>query len=400
MNICEVTNSRTRKEFLKVPKILYTRREAWVCPLDKEIEGIFNPGSNVLFDGGDAIRWILKSENGTLIGRIAAFYNRKKAAANRQPTGGLGFFEIIEDQQAAFMLFDAGVDWLKTKGMEAADAPINFGENNSNWGLLVEGFTHQAYGMPYHKPYYKAFFEAYGFKNYYEQYSYHKDVTSVTEFPSRFMRIADWVGRKPGYTFEHVRFNNIDKYVQDLVTVYNVAWSAFKGDFTPMDPGKVMTAFADAKFILDEELIWFVYFDGKPVSFYLLYPDLNQILKHMNGKLTLWNKLRMMYHKKIKTMTRVRAVIAGTDPRFQNTGLESVIFKHLYEVFKKKPYYKELELSWVGDFNPRMQSIYEALGAHKAKTHITYRYLFNRDAEFIRYKDETQAMQHEKEQNK
>jgi hypothetical protein len=87
-------------------------------------------------------------------------------------------------------------------------------------------------------------------------------------------------------------------------------------------------------------------------------------------------------------MTRMRAVVGGVHPAHQNSGVESAIFYKLYHVFKSKPWYKELELSWVGDFNPKMTAIYEALGAHRAKTHITYRYMINDKLEFIRYKDE------------
>ena len=87
-------------------------------------------------------------------------------------------------------------------------------------------------------------------------------------------------------------------------------------------------------------------------------------------------------------MTRMRAVVGGVHPTHQNSGVESAIFFQLYKVFKKKPWFKELELSWVGDYNPKMIAIYEALGAKKAKTHITYRYLINKELSFIRYKDE------------
>jgi len=392
MTLYQVANRDQQNEFLRVPKILYADDEYWVCPLDAEIEDIFNPATNASFKDGKAMRWILKSKQGALIGRVAAFYSMKKAMASKQPTGGIGFFEVIDDQNAAFQLFDTAIEWLKSKGMQAVDAPINFGENESHWGLLVEGFTHPGYGMPYHKPYYKKFFEAYGFRNYYEQYSYHKNVASVIEFPTRFMKIADWVAKKPGYTFEHAEFNNVDKYVMDMVEVYNSAWAAFKSDYTPLDPDKIKNAFNEAKFILDEDLIWFAYYNGKPIAFFIIYPDLNQILRKMNGKLHLFNKLRLIYHKKIHTMTRMRAVIAGVDPKFQNIGIESVIFKKLYEVFRRKTYYRELELSWVGDFNPKMISIYEALGAVRAKTHITYRYLFDQEAEFVRFKDEERPL--------
>ncbi len=389
MKLIEVKDKKSRKEFLEVPRILYSAGEAWVCPLDKEVEGVFDSLSNRSFEKGEAVRWILKSNDGKLIGRIAAFFNLTKAHSNKQPTGGIGFFEIIDDQDAAFFLFDTAIDWLKAKGMEAVDAPINFGENYSHWGLLVEGFTHPGYGMPYHKPYYQQFFEKYGFRNYYEQYSYHKDVGALTVFPERFARIAERVEQKPGYTYEHLRFENTDKYVNDLVEVYNSTWSEFKTDFTPVDSENVKKAFLEAKFLLDEELIWFVYHDNNPIAFFVILPDINQILRHLNGKLGLWNIIKIYWYKKRKAMTRVRALIAGVHPKYQNIGIETVYFKKLFEVFREKTFYKELELSWVGDFNPKMISIYKALGATPAKKHITYRYLFNRDSAFIRYKDET-----------
>ena len=89
-------------------------------------------------------------------------------------------------KQAAFLLFDTAKEWLSSKGMQAMDGPINFGENDTNWGLLVEGFTQPGFGMGYHKKYYEEhFLKKYGFKNYFEQYSYHKDVGSVEIFPRK-----------------------------------------------------------------------------------------------------------------------------------------------------------------------------------------------------------------------
>ena len=87
-------------------------------------------------------------------------------------------------------------------------------------------------------------------------------------------------------------------------------------------------------------------------------------------------------------MTRMRAIAGGVHPSYQNSGVESAIFYNLYRMFVKKPWFRELELSWTGDFNPKMISVYEALGSKRAKTHITYRYLINKNLTFSRYKDE------------
>jgi hypothetical protein len=392
MQISEVKTPGEIREFIDFPKRLYKEDPFWVCPLDSEIEAIFNPKKNYLFGQGDAIRWILKDDDGRTIGRNAAFFERAKAAAYNYPTGGIGFFEVIENKEAAFALFDAGKNWLSANGMESMDGPVNFGGNDNNWGLLVEGFMQQGFGMPYHKKYYRAFFEDYGFRNYYEQYSYHRMVRNkegvIEEFPPRIMKIAEWLSKRPGYSFRHFEFSKKKKFVDDLVEVYNSAWSVFKEDFTPLDPEFLEATFQKAKPIIDEDIIWFAYFNNKPIAFFILFPDFNQIIKPFNGRLHLWNMIRFLYFKITHRMTRMRAIVGGVTPSHQNTGVESAIFYHLYGVFKRKPWYKELELSWVGDFNPKMTAIYEALGAKKAKTHITYRYLINAKLNFIRYKDE------------
>jgi hypothetical protein len=397
MKIFEVITSREKKEFNDFPKALYKGDPFWVCLLDTEVESVFNPLKNHTFKHGKAIRWILRDNNNKVLGRIAAFIDDIRSGANNQPTGGIGFFEVIENKEAAFILFDTAIEWHARNGIQAVDGPINFGENDNNWGLLVEGFMQPGFGMPYHKKYYRSYFEEYGFKNYFEQYSYHREVRTptnqITQFPERIMKIAAWLSKRPGYSFRHFEFRNKQKFVNDIVDIYNSTWSVFKEDFTPLDPDFLEESMQKAKMIIDEKLIWFAYYNDKPIAFFILFPDLNQILKHFNGKLHLWNKLRFLYFKLTHKMTRMRAVVGGVHPTHQNSGVESAIFYHLYEVFKTKPWFKELELSWVGDFNPRMIAIYEALGAKRAKTHITYRFMINNDLKFIRYKDELSGKQ-------
>jgi hypothetical protein len=202
------------------------------------------------------------------------------------------------------------------------------------------------------------------------------------------MKIAEWLSKRPGHSFQHFEFRRKDKFINDLVDIYNSAWKVFKEDFTPLDPDALERTLQKAKAIIDEELIWFAYFNDKPIAFFILFPDLNQIIKYFNGNLNLWNKIRFLWFRTNHRMTRMRAIVGGVNPAFQNSGVESAIFYNLYQVFKRKPWYKELELSWVGDFNPKMIAIYEALGAHKAKVHVTYRYMINKNLEFVRYRDE------------
>lgn len=395
MQISEVRSARDVREFIELPKRLYRNDPFWVCPLDSEVKAVFDPSRNSAFRNGEAIRWILRDNNGNTIGRIAAFIDRIRSSAQTQPTGGVGFFEVTNDREAAFLLFDTAASWLSSRGMEAMDGPVNFGENDTNWGLLVDGFTHPGIGMPYHLKYYRSFFEEYGFMNYFEQYSYHRDLTSVEVFPERFMKIAEWIAKRPGYSFSHFRFAEKDKYLSDVVEIYNTTWASFKEDFTPLETELLVASMSRARAFIDEELIWFAYHNDKPVAFFILFPDINMILRHFNGRLHPWNMLRFLWYKATHEMTRIRAFVGGVMPSYQNSGIESALFFQLYKVFRKKRYYKELELSWVGDFNKKMIAIYEAIGSERAKTHITYRFMINKSLTFNRYMDEMAMRQEE-----
>ena len=392
MRISEVLSRRDKKEFHNFPRRLYKDDPDWVCPIDTMIESIFDPLKNHAFRNGEAARWLLKDDSGNTIGRIAAFIDHVRAAANRQKTGGIGFFEVIEDREAAYMLFDTAKEWLAQRGMEAMDGPINFGENDSHWGLLVEGFTRQAFGMPYNKKYYRDFFEGYGFRNYFEQISCLRAVREkgdvMTTFPERILKVVEWLTKRPGYTFRHFEFKNAGKFIDDICEIYNTTWVYLKDDFTPLDPQILRESLENAKPILDEELVWFAYYYEKPIGFYVMYPDLNMILRHFNGKLTPWNMLRFVYYKMTHEMSRVRAVVGGVSHSHQNSGVEAALFYQYFETFKHMPWVKELDLSWIGDYNPKMIATYEALGAKRVKTHITYRYMINASLKFMRFKDE------------
>lgn len=382
MQLIEVKDNKTRKEFLDAARIVYKNDDVWVCPLDAEIEAVFNPQQNNFHQHGEVIRWVLKNDKGELIGRVAAFINKNKAYNFEQPTGGMGFFECINNKEAAYILLDACRKWLNERGMEAMDGPINFGENDKFWGLLVHGFTHPAIGMPYNHSYYQEFFESYGFKKYFEQVSNHLDLTKP--IPERFAKIADWVAQKEGYTFEHLKLDNIEKYASDFMDIYNEGWK-FHENFVPMNRQNIKESLEKIKPIIDERLIWYAYVDNNPAAFVVVLPDANQILKHLNGKMGLLSKLKFVYHKWRGTITRIRVVILGVKPEYQKLGLESALIIKVHRLVTA-PFsnYKEVELSWVGDFNPKMRALHESLGAVLGKMHYTYRCLFSDTAEFKR----------------
>ena len=373
MKITEVKDKKTRQAFLDVARFIYKDDPNWICPLDNDIEAVFDPRKNNFHQHGKATRWILTDDSGKLIGRVAAFINDKKAYNYEQPTGGMGFFESVNDEKAAFLLFDTAKEWLKANGMKAMDGPINFGENDTFWGLLVDGFVPPSYGMNYNPPYYQKFFEDYGFKTLYEQITNHVDAHKP--FPERFTKIAEWIAKKPGYEFKHFEAKNIEKYAADFIDIYNDGWKDFE-NFVPITHATIMESFAKMKPLMDENLIWFAYVNGEPASFVVILPDANQMIKGINGKLNLIGKLKFAYHR-WKGVKRMRAIVMGTKQKYQNHGIESALFIKLKEYILPLKQYDELELSWVGDFNDKMIALHHAMGGVFGKKHVTMRYIFN-----------------------
>ena len=377
--LTEVNDKITRRMFCDVARILYKGDSNFICPLDNVIEGVFDPERNPFFKHGEAIRWIMRDESGKMVGRVAAFINRKKAFTYSQPTGGMGFFECINNYEAAVTLFDRCKEWLQARGMEAMDGPINFGENDNFWGLLVEGFMPQSYGMNYNPPYYRQFFEQYGFKPYFEQVTNHLDYTKP--FPERFWKIAERVSRNPEYNFRHFTWAEADKFIAEFIEVYNDAWQNHE-NFTPIQEKVLREELTQVKDLMVPEFIWFAYHNDEPIAFEVMFPDFNQLLRYFNGRLSLWGKLRIALKGKKKIYNRTRITVMGVKTHYQRSGIESGLFWHMESVMKHLHHqYKEVELSWVGDFNPKMQALHEATGATFGKRHITYRVLFNENTQ-------------------
>lgn len=383
----EVTTPALEREWLDFPKRIYKGNRNWVCPLDVDVLEVFNPSKNELFADGEAIRWVARDARGELVGRIAAFYNREKASIEEQPTGGCGFFESIDDQQVADMLFEASRMWLASRGMEAMDGPINFGQRRDWWGLLVEGYEFQPlYKNPYNPPYYKELFENYGFKNYFNQHSFIWRVNDSEANKQIFAR-AERLYTVPGYRVENIDMNNLEEAAESFRVIYNKAWALFSG-VKPMTQEEALEMVREMKPIIDPNIIFFAYFNEEPIGFFITVPDLNRLIGKFNGKFGLRQKLRLMWDLKVrKSCDRIFGIIFGIAPEFHGKGVESGMMRFILEKYMRTPrnHYKTIEFAWVGDFNPVMNRMIESyVCATRHKMHTTYRYLFDRTKEFHR----------------
>lgn len=379
MHLKPVDSKKRLKAFHRVPWMVYKGDPNWIPHLKQDIEAVFDRKKNKYFRHGEAERWVLFDNKGKPIGRVAAFVHYK------QNWGGMGFFECIEDKEAAFMLFDRCKEWLEERGMDKMDGPINFGEKDKFWGLIIENFELPPYyGQNYNPPYYVDLFEAYGFKIYYKQIIFHRGLSAPLQ--EKYRKRADRIQNNPRYEFRTIDMRYGEKYAEDFRKVYNRAWQTHSG-FKEMPKYQAKAVLDRMKPIMDEDLIWFAYYDGEPVGFYISLPELNEIFRYVNGNLNWFGKLKFLYHKWRGTVRTSFGVAFGIDPDHQGKGLEGALFRVLEERLhsgnRKRPY-TDLLITWIGDFNPKMIRIIENLGPQRIREMATYRKLFDESKPFER----------------
>jgi hypothetical protein len=385
MTIHEVATATDKRDFLVFPISLYKNFPAWIRPLDKDIENVFDPEKNKTFRHGEITRWILKNEQGETIGRVAAFVDQKTVnKGNEQPTGGIGLFECIENNSAAFILFDTCKHWLQAKGIEAMDGPINFGSRDRWWGLLVDGYDREPnYQCNYNPPYYQNYFEQYGFKTYFNQFTFARKIQDPLS--PKLARKAELIAKEEGYEFRHLRKDEIKHLGEYLRAVYNKAWAnrAENPEITSLQAALIVK---QMKPILDEKLLYFGFYKSEPISFFLSLPEINQIFKHLNGKLNWLGKLKFGWYQFRKINTKAFGILFGVAPEHQGKGADGAMIMAAREVLQDQyKRYDEYEMNWIGDFNPKMINVVEQVGGFVSKTHITYRKLFDESKPFKRH---------------
>lgn len=369
-----VTTPRQQQQFLQMAVDLYKNDPNYIRPLDKDIEAVFDIEKNKFFKRGECSRWLLLDDQQQPIGRIAAFVNKQYKQS--QPTGGIGFFECINNQEAANYMFNHCKQWLEERGMEAMDGPINFGERDKWWGLLIDGFYQPLYCMTYNPPYYQQLMENYGFKLYFNQicYSMSADATLGAKYIERHAMIA----KDPSFRISCIKKSELERFAADFTYVYNKAWAGHGGGKT-IEEKAVQIMFKTMKPVMDEHIICFAYRNEEPIAMWVSLPDLNQYFKHLNGQFGLLQKLQFLYHKTFGKCNRFVGLVFGVIPAFQGKGVDAYLIVELAKIIQAKKKYEIFEMQWIGDFNPKMINIAESLGTTRSRTLRTYRFLFNRD---------------------
>lgn len=361
IKIIEVNTPALEKSFLELPAFIYKKNEEVVLPFENEIKAIFDKVSK----NNDSIykQWLVLGDD-IYIGRIAAYIPNQPSEK-----GYIGFLDVVEHKDACLLLLKTACNWLTEKGIKTVEGPVNFGEKDRFWGLMTEGQQYHVYGENYHPPIFYEWFTEFGFTDLYQQQT--SQVNSQKFNFSRIHTIAQRAYNKPDYSYIHFNKKEAEKFATDFCTIYNRAWKHHP-DFSPFEYKQALHLIQELGLLLKDEFVWFAYYQNKPIAFYINIIDVSHVIKPFKGKWNLINKLKLLYALKCKPIIKLRGIIFGIVPEFHNQGVETGLIMKFYNEVVKMPSIETIEMSWVGDFNPKMISLITAIGGEVVKKHITF----------------------------
>ncbi|MEX1011422.1 MAG: hypothetical protein WDZ29_05110 [Balneolaceae bacterium] len=367
---------REVEHFHHLPFEIYEDYPNWVPPFRAEIEKIFDPEQNSYFMHGECERFLVW-QGKEVVGRFALMNNQRKDHLFNPKMGGMGFTELRKDVDLMKSIIDFASEWHGKRGYGAFRGPVNFGENDNYWGLLVENFDDPPiYGMLYHPPWYRDLFEASGAEKYDDHWSYSRQFSEP--LPDRLVRITDRIASRADVELRPIDMQNLDRDAESIRMIYNEAWRdqdiVERGqEFTELTEETIREMVQKLKRIMIPESVLLAFVNGEPASFIVCIPDLNEISARTNGRLRWWNIWSLIRLK--HSASRLRTVVYGTLPKYRKMGLEALTFvKGIEMTHSAAPNLESLEGAWVSEKNWLMQRSLEALGCTHHKTHRTYRW--------------------------
>ncbi|WP_445666429.1 GNAT family N-acetyltransferase [Fodinibius sp. AD559] len=360
------TTKKERKQFIDFPYQHYTEDENWIPPLKMEQKKLIDTENNPFYDNAD-IALFLAEQNGEPCGRIAAIQDRRYNEHHNNKTGFFGFFECINDQSVANLLFKVAGDWLKQRGHTDILGPAN-PSMMDEIGILVDGFEYEpSFMMPYHKPYYDDLIINAGLEKEMDMYAFRVTQASVTL--DRIYRAEEIVRRRlPKLKIREIDTKNLDQEVEIVRNIFNQAWSQNWG-FIPLSKEELEELAKDLKLILDPKVAHVAEVDGEPVAFSIALPDLNQALKHTDGTLFPTGIFKLLWHR--RNIDQIRTALMGVIPEYQGKGIDALLHKEAI-INGREVGYNSSELSWVLESNKNMIRVAEKLGASIEKTYRMY----------------------------
>lgn len=365
IEIITVKSKKEQNEFIKLPWKIYKNDPNWVPQLIIELKEMMDRKKYAFFEHSE-VEFYIARKNGETVGRIAAIKNNRHIQVHKENIGFFGFFECINDQEVANQLFDTATNWCREKGLVALRGPANYSQNDT-CGLLVDAFDQSpVILMTYNPPYYQQLVENYGFSKAMDLYAYY--LHADTKFPERVIKLAEEIKSRLNVTIRQINVKDFWNEVERVKQVYNQAWAPNWG-FVPLTDNEIKHTAESLKMAIDPEIVYMAEDNGKPVGFSLAVPDMNQALKHANGRLFPFGLLKILWHK--RKIDGVRVIIMGVIPEYQRRGIDTVFYWETYRHGIAKGY-KWGEFSWILDSNTMMNRASKLVGAHIYKTYRMY----------------------------
>lgn len=363
--IITVESKKDWNNFFKLPWGIYRNNEYWVPPLLSEVRETLDTCKNPFWQ--HAKREIFLAMQGDVpVGRIVAVVDKNHNSFHNDKVGFFGFFECINDIAVATDLWNTAKKWLKANGMSIMRGPVNPSMNDEN-AFLLEGFDRPpAVMMPYTPPYYLALADQYGLKK-------AKDLFSFIKFakdgiPPRVEKMINRIKERTNVKIRHFSMKNFERDVQYLKDIYNAAWEKNWG-FVPMTDEEIDVTGKKLKQFVEPRLVLFAEMEGRPVAVTVTVPDINQVLKRLNGRLGPIEMLKFLFYR--KKITGARSLIGGVMKEYRETGIIAVLY---YETEKAnlRLGYEWCELGWNLEDNDLINRFDEAIGGKLYKKYRIY----------------------------
>ncbi|HAB51135.1 MAG TPA: hypothetical protein DCE80_02995 [Ignavibacteriales bacterium] len=365
-SIVRVTSQADLMKFIKFPWKIYSNDPYWVPPLIMDRKKLLDTSKNPFFKHAE-IQLFLAKKNNEIVGRIAAIKNDLHNLHHNDKVGFFGFFECMNDQQTANLLFDSAKQWLEEKGMNAMRGPAN-PSSNDEYGMLIEGFNDSPrILMTYNPKYYINLCENYGFVKAKDLNAFKLETDKVLS-SEKLKRVADIAQQRSGLKIYQIDMKKFYSELDKVKYVYNKAWAPNWG-FVPMTEEEIDAMAKDFKAIIEPSLLLFGEINGKLVGFALVVFDYNFIFKKMNGRLFPFGIIKLLTQK--KKIPWARIITLGIIPEYQKRGLDAVFY---YEIVTRAAKLNIFlgEASWVLEDNDMMNRGLEVMNAHAYKKYRIY----------------------------
>jgi len=322
MHIQPVQSKADLRRFVNLPYQHYRHDPIWVPPLRSEQWAQFDPRRNPMLAHCTYQLFLLCNgrDGRDVLGRITAFTDALALQHWGQPIGLFGSYECVEDQAASRLLLDAARDWLRQRGMTVMRGPWSFA--SQEWGSVIEGFDLPPMLMaPHNPPYYNQQFEVYGLSKAKDLLVYYADMQEGYEIPPRYLTLTDRVAQRYGVTVRQVRLDHLAEEVTTIVDLSNRSLADNWG-YYPVTEAEGRALARDLKQILDPRAALIAEGpDGQPVGFALALPDINVLLRGLNGRLLPLGWLKLL--RGMPSLRQYRVWALGVAPEYQNRAIDA-----------------------------------------------------------------------------